>query len=253
MGHRNRGEARERGFAWRRNERGLGGVSKNAKSVNFCAHFLRSVLLYTSSALQSRTTSLKFLQSFCVVDSMLRILWVGGDWDDFAKRNGGVAILAGDVLSNRLTQYITDIETADAVVQMVSSVIETQGVLRMDYRCDAPHELRRFRLTIKPMKNRRAILVHELRDALKLDPPMTEWAFDPAARAKKCSVCGLVHLPGKVWSDPAHPGGRHPEFVSYTTCPACTVRIEAAIIGLSTGANAAEVGELSLSAGAGRD
>ena len=195
---------------------------------------------------------MKFLQSFCVVDSSLRILWVGGDWDEFARRNGGLAILAGDVLSRPLTQYITDIETSDAVEQMVSAVLETQGILRMDYRCDAPHELRRFRLTIKPMKSNRAILVHELRDALQLNPPMTEWAFDPSARAKKCSVCGLVHEPAMPWTDPARPGGRHPAFVSYTTCPACTLRIEAAIKGLSSGADAAEVGELSLSSGASR-
>jgi rubredoxin len=189
---------------------------------------------------------LKFLQSFCVVDSSLRILWVGGDWDDFALRNGGLAILSGDVLATRLTHYITDIDTADAVEKMVSAVIRTQGILRMDYRCDAPHQLRRFRLTIKPMKNGRAIMVHELRDAVQLNPPMDSWSFDPAARARKCSVCGTVHQGDSGWIDPTQAGGKHPRLVTYTTCPDCAGRIQAAVDGLVKGAEAAEVGELSL-------
>ena len=192
---------------------------------------------------------MKFQHCFCVVDSSLRILWVGGDWDDFAAYNGGGAILASDVLATRLTDYITDIETADTVEQMVHAVIDTKGTLRMDYRCDAPQELRRLRLTIKPLKDSRAIMVHELRDAVQLTPPMDPWAFDPAARTLKCSVCGLVHLPGKTWEDPTLPGSRHPEFVKYTVCQPCITRIEAAIHGICEGAEAGEVGELILKPG----
>ncbi len=204
---------------------------------------------WSGSALQRRTKDLKFQQCFCVVDSSLRILWIGGDWDDFARRNGGQAVLANDVLSTRLTDHITDIATADTVDQMVTAVIRTKGVLRMDYRCDGPHELRRFRLTIKPMKNDRVIMVHELRDALQLDPPMRAWSFDPAARTLKCSVCGHVHQPGQDWSDVAVPGGRHPELVSYTVCPDCLARINAAVSNISEGADAVEVGELKLKTG----
>lgn len=190
--------------------------------------------------------NLKFLQSFCVVDESLRILWIGGDWDDFARRNGGEAIVANNVLSNKLTSYIADIVTADRVEQMVLAVVATQGTLRMDYRCDAPYELRRFRLTIKPMKDNRAIMVHELRDAIILDPPMPEWAYDPMARAEKCSVCGFVHTPNQPWTDPTLPEIGHPPLVTYTICPPCTGRIEAAINGLASGEEPAEVGELIL-------
>ena len=189
---------------------------------------------------------MKFLHCFYVVDSSLRILWVGGDWDDFARSNGGQGIGANDVLATLLTDYITDTETAETVEQMVQAVIDTKGTLRMDYRCDAPQELRRIRLTIKPMKDERAILVHELRDAVQLCPPMDPWYFDPAARDRKCSVCGLVHLPDKDWQDPTSPGAQHPPVVKYTVCPSCVTRIETAIHGISKGAEAAEVGELSL-------
>lgn len=196
---------------------------------------------------------MKFLHCFCVVDSSLRILWVGGDWDDFALRNGGSSILANDVLATRLTDYITDSATAGTVEQMVTAVIDTQGSLRMDYRCDGPDELRRFRLTIKPMKDGRVIMVHELRDAIRLDPPMGAWSFDPAARDQKCSVCGFVHAPEGAWIDPTLPGARHPALVRYTVCPPCIARIDSAIAGLLDGAEAGDVGELILKPGFSRD
>lgn len=192
---------------------------------------------------------MKFLHCFCVVDSSLRILWVGGDWDDFALRNGGSAALANDVLSKPLTSFITDAETAGSVAQMVKVVIDIKGLLRMDYRCDGPEELRRFRLTIKPMKDARAIMVHELRDAVRLNPPMDTWAFDPGAAAQKCSVCGFVHLPDQAWKDPAQPGERHPPLVRYTVCPSCTAKIEMALSDIVEGAGEGEVGELSLKSG----
>lgn len=187
---------------------------------------------------------MKFQQCFCVVDSSLRILWVGGDWDDFALSNGGGAVLANEVLATRLTDYITDLATADTVVQMVHAVIETKGTLRMDYRCDGPHELRRIRLTIKPMKDSRAIMVHELRDVVTLDPPMTAWSYDPAARDMKCSICGMVHGPGQPWRDATLPGTQHPLYVNYTVCPTCVARIEAAVNGIVDGAEAVDVGDL---------
>lgn len=192
---------------------------------------------------------MKFLHCFCVVDSSLRILWVGGDWDDFALRNGGTSALANDVLATPLTDYITDTATADTVAQMVQAVIDTRSSLRMDYRCDGPEELRRFRLTIKPMKDARVIMVHELRDAIRLDPPMNRWAFDPMAEAQKCSVCGCVHSSEHPWQDPTLPGARHPSLVRYTVCPACLDRISAAVNGIVDGAEEGDVGELSLKPG----
>ncbi|MFN3724423.1 MAG: hypothetical protein ACK4VZ_15435 [Paracoccaceae bacterium] len=192
---------------------------------------------------------MKFLHCFCVVDSSLRILWVGGDWDDFALRNGGSTARANDVLATRLTDYITDSATTDTVEQMVRVVIESQGTLRMDYRCDGPDELRRFRLTIKPMKDARVIMVHELRDAIRLETPMTAWSYDPAARDQKCSVCGLVHVAGAAWHDPTEPGSGHPALVYYTVCPACHDRINAAVAELAQGAVQGDVGDVALTPG----
>ena len=171
---------------------------------------------------------MKFQQSFCVVDSALRILWIGGDWDDFARRNAGNGALANTVLSTSLATHITDIRTADKVAEMIDVVLRLKCPLRMDYRCDSPDEMRRFRLTIQPLKDNRAVMVHDLRDAIRLENPMREWAFDPNSRHCKCSMCGSIRS-SAGWVDPLESHVPHPEAVRYTLCEGCEARADAAI------------------------
>lgn len=171
---------------------------------------------------------MKFIQTFCVVDSSLRILWVGGDWDEFALRAGGERAVANQVLSTELTAHITDNLTAEKVRAMVKTVIDVQRPLRLEYRCDSPDEVRRFRLTIQPMKDQRALMVHDLRDALRLETPMVKWSFDPSVREVKCSMCSKIHLPSG-WSDPSDLSFPHPALVRYGLCQNCVSRVDLAI------------------------
>lgn len=177
---------------------------------------------------------MKFLQSFCVVDASLRLLWIGGDWDDFARANGSEGAMAKNVLSTRLSAHIADIRTADKVAEMVQAVLDLQKPLRFEYRCDSPEEIRRFRLTIQPLKDQRAVMVHDLQDALRLDRPMEAWTFDPRSEDVKCSMCGSVHLQER-WVDPIEADFIHPPRVSYTLCPTCEERANSAIMATVTG------------------
>ncbi len=186
------------------------------------------------SVLHEWTNALKFQQSFCVVDSSLRLLWIGGDWDDFARMNAGEGALANSVLTTPLTAHITDIRTADKVSEMIRVVLDLKKPLRMDYRCDSPNQMRRFRLTIQPLKDNRAVMVHDLRDAITLDTPMCEWKFDPNAHDHKCSMCGSVHMPAG-WVDPLESDRPHPERVCYTLCEGCEARADAAIMATISG------------------
>jgi hypothetical protein len=167
---------------------------------------------------------LKFEQSFCVVDADLRLLWVGGDWDDFALRNGGAACVANAVLSTPLTAHIHDPATADAVVAMVRLVQELQRPLKFDYRCDSPGEIRRFRMTIQPMRDGRALMVHDLRDAEQVAVPMVAWRFAAQATVNKCSMCCAIEH-GTGWHDPMRLDLPHPEEVTFTLCPGCRARV----------------------------
>lgn len=184
--------------------------------------------------------NLKFLQTFCVVDSSLRILWVGGDWDDFARQAGGDFATSNNVLATDLTRHISDIETADKVAEMVRTVLRFQRPLRMDYRCDSPQEVRRFRLTIQPLKEGRALMVHDLQDVLRLETPMVEWRYDPIEGDVKCSMCSKVHLP-VGWKDPSDLTFPHPPQVRYSICPDCVTRADTAIHAVLRGENLEEM------------
>ncbi len=191
---------------------------------------------------------MKFHQSFCVVDSSLRLLWIGGDWDDFARRNAGPGAMATNVLSTSLTAHITDIRTADKVTEMIRVVLNIKKPLRMEYRCDSPDEMRRFRLTIQPMKDDRVVMVHDLRDAIKLEQPMCVWAFDPNAKDVKCSMCGSIKVP-QAWVDPLESQEPHPALVRYTLCEGCEARADAAIEATIKGDVPEDVLETAIKAG----
>jgi hypothetical protein len=178
----------------------------------------------------------RFQQSYFVVDADLRLLWIGGDWDDFSQANGGKGALVNDVLSTPLRDHITDDETADALAEMIGAVQQANHMLRIDYRCDSPQQLRRFLLTIQPMKDSRALLVHELRDASIFKKPLTPWQADQTAEDCKCSFCCSVRTAGGRWTAPEGLEGDHPPLVRYTLCPDCTQNIKAAIKQVVTGA-----------------
>lgn len=90
---------------------------------------------------------MKFLQTYSVVDRELRILWVGGDWDEFALENQGPAAVANEVLSTNMVDHIVGADTRAAWVSLLEAVFETQKELKLDYRCDSPRKLRRVQLT----------------------------------------------------------------------------------------------------------
>lgn len=178
---------------------------------------------------------MRFHQVHCVLDDQYRLLWIGGDWDDFALANGGDKARANDVLSTSLFAYVLDGPTRLALTSLIEAVRETHQPLRVDYRCDSPTVLRRFQLTIQPMKDNRVLLVHDLRDARSFERPLDAWAFDPAAADEKCSFCCALHRHGD-WVAPEDLDGPHPAKVRYTLCPSCDEGIAQEIARLRTSA-----------------
>ena len=112
-----------------------------------------------------------------------------------------------------------------AVVDLVHTVIECQRELRIDYRADSPTMLRRFQMTIQPMRDDRAQMVHDLRDAQTFQQPLDPWHFHANAEAEKCSFCCSVHLRDGNWCWPEALETRHPAEVRYRICPDCAARL----------------------------
>lgn len=172
---------------------------------------------------------MRFLQTYAVVDHNLRILWVGGDWDEFAHGNQGPAAVANEVLSTRIDEHIVGRETKLAICNILSTVLDCQNELKIDYRCDSPAHLRRFQLTVKPMKDDRLLMVHDLRDVQQFAQPHGHWHYRHDAEARKCSFCNAVKLERGDWTAPEALTD-HPSAVNYVICPTCEGHIDAAIL-----------------------
>lgn len=173
---------------------------------------------------------MKFLQVYAVVDTEYRLLWVGGEWDEFALQNAAQHASANQVLSTSLMSHIAGEETRRLTSQMIDTVLTTKRPLRLEYRCDSPSMARAFLLTVQPMKDDRALMVHNLKDAWHFSPPLNIWHYDPTAAHGKCSFCGNVQFAGQTdWTSCDDIGERHPTHVYYEVCPQCRAAVCEAI------------------------
>lgn len=173
---------------------------------------------------------MKFLQVYAVVDTEYRLLWVGGEWDEFALQNAAQHALANNVLSTSLMSHIAGDESRTITARLIDTVLTTKRPLRVEYRCDSPSMARLFLLTIQPMKDDRALMVHDLKDAWHFSPPLNMWHYDPAARDCKCSFCGDIRFEAAAdWTRCDDIGDRHPTHVFYEVCPACQGAVAEAV------------------------
>lgn len=176
--------------------------------------------------------TVKFQQTYYVLDQEFRVLWVGGEWDEFALANGGAGARANEVLSTSLMRYIADEPTRIAMAKLVGVVIEMQQPLRLDYRCDSMTLMRRFQFTVQPMRDSRVLVVHDLRDAETFPEPMIQWHHDPEATDQKCSFCQAVLLGNGPWTPVMGLREPHPARVALCICPDCQGRIDEAVAAL---------------------
>lgn len=190
---------------------------------------MQTVLLSRVEGL-GRTQALKFQQVYTVVDSEYRLLWVGGEWDEFALQNAAQRALANDVLSTSLLAHIAGEETRQLISRLIEAVLKTRRPLRVNYRCDSPSLARDYLLTIQPMRDARVLMVHDLKDAWHFSPPLNLWHYDPTARDCKCSFCGNVRFDGRQdWISCDYIGDRHPAYVVYVVCGDCHVVVADAL------------------------
>jgi hypothetical protein len=108
--------------------------------------------------------------------------------------------------------------------------LEHKRTLRVEYRCDSPSMARKFLMTVQPMKDGRALMVHDLKDAWHFSTPLNRWNYDAAARDAKCSFCGSVRFDGESgWISCDDIRDRHPAHVTYEVCPTCRKNVDRAV------------------------
>lgn len=173
---------------------------------------------------------MKFQQVYAVVDSEFRLLWVGGEWDEFALQNAAQHALANHVLSTSLLAHIAGDDTRRLTARLIETVLQTKRPVRVQYRCDSPSMARSYQLTIQPMKDERALMVHDLKDAWHFSPPLNIWHYDPNAPDCKCSFCGDIRFGGAPdWTSCDDIGDRHPTHVVYEVCTRCQDTVAEAV------------------------
>lgn len=183
---------------------------------------------------------MKFQQVYTVVDSEYRVLWVGGEWDEVALNGGASSATSNAVLSTSVMSHIAGSVTRAETARMIDAVLQHKRTLRLEYRCDSPSMARKFLMTIQPMKDDRALMVHDLRDAWHFSPPLNRWHYDSAAEDVKCSFCGDVRLSGTGdWTSCDDIGERHPTHVTYEICDRCALSIDKAVEDVLAGSHVA--------------
>lgn len=177
---------------------------------------------------------MKFQQVYFVVDTSFRLLWTGGEWDEFALANSGSGARSNEVLSTSLLSHVTDAGTRHAITEMAHAVLDTHLPLRIDYRCDSHTVMRRYLMTIQPMKDNRLLFVHDLRDVQSFTD-IVPWRYHAGAESLKCSFCCSVKFPDGEWCAPESLGEPHPLEIDYTLCPDCEDRIAETVAALRSG------------------
>lgn len=153
---------------------------------------------------------------FYRVDREDRIVAVSEDWDAFAYANGGAGALGSRVLGRRLNDFLA----GDTTRMYVAAAIQAARVLgrprTLPYRCDSPHERRRFQMTLTPGADGTVTVSHALLDCVPRSPKPAL-----AAAGWRCSQCLAVRVEGGTeWLDTAPPRALR----GYEICPACERR-----------------------------
>lgn len=134
------------------------------------------------------------------IDAANRITWVNSAWSEFARENGGEAVMPEQVMGQDLFASITD----PALRQIYRSIIERvrAGVpVNFSYRCDAPDKRRVHDMEVHLLPDDATEFVSTLRH--EETRPLVAVLVPGGVRSKElirvCSWCQKVAMPDDRW------------------------------------------------------
>ena len=167
------------------------------------------------------------------IDKTDTIVAVSGQWDEFARDNGGEKLQASSVIGRKLDQFINGDATRMFVRTMIMSARTLKRPIYRPYRCDSSKFKRFMEMTILPREDGVVELVHrELHhEALAQTIPRTVAPKGSSnALLKRCSMCNRIETQG-IWSEIDEAlntnrleAGATPLKVVYGVCPDCLTR-----------------------------
>ena len=164
------------------------------------------------------------------LDSDDRIRQVGGDWNDFARRNGAPELNADAVVGRPLWEFIAGPETRHLYQVLLRMTREQQRAVNVPFRCDSPTCRRDMELSIAPAEDGAIELSATL--TAERDRPYVALLDPNVARSDAlilmCSWCKRILAPENEWLEIDQAIDRfgllaaaEPPSISHSICPAC--------------------------------
>jgi len=131
-----------------------------------------------------------------------RIEEVGGDWLDFASRNGAPSLHAAAVVGQSLWRYIEGNGVREAYQALFDRVRVEGAAIVVPFRCDSPGLVRQMELNLAPAGHGAILFETRLLTTVRRDAVAL---FDVSARRSTerievCSFCRRVGVDGS-WLD----------------------------------------------------
>jgi hypothetical protein len=151
----------------------------------------------------------------------LEILETGGDWDTFAKANGGEKATSDAVIGTSLLSHVAGDQVKMYVRALFQNALLSGQPITRPYRCDSPELRRDMELLITTEANGTLLVQHTLLNErplphrLNLMPDLSNRRY-----AKRCSMCAFILLDG-IWNDPAELDASCDLHVYFGVCDRC--------------------------------
>jgi len=161
------------------------------------------------------------------IDPNYRIVKVGGDWDRFARENGGDELLSKRIIGQRLFSYVSSDATRMHLRLILDHVRNISHHTVIPYRCDSPEQQRYMEMHISLDEERTLRLDHYLIRCNEVAPPLSFETAEKASMAfyQRCSMCNFIKV-AQQWMEPhlaLSKGLIHQQTqqVIYTVCDRC--------------------------------
>jgi hypothetical protein len=170
------------------------------------------------------------------IDANDCLLAMGGDWDEFADRNGSPECFAEELIGTNLFDAIADDMTAKLYRTIFSQVRAVNKPFSMPFRCDGDGVRREMHMTVTPLAHGHLSIVSVMvREVAESDRP----ACQNVAQSTliRCSACNKLLIHG-AWidlRDAVQRGLCAPEgqnlAVSYGICEPCRQAVHQKLLG----------------------
>ncbi len=142
------------------------------------------------------------MQTYYRIDRNYQIVDVGGAWDDFAISNGSDECVSKYVIGDNLRSHITGDVVWMWVETLVTGVLVSGKTIEREYRCDAPHARRLFKMSCALEAENVICLTHQLVSEEEMKTTVSISTATSLSNATlRCSICNSIYI-DEEWLDP---------------------------------------------------